>query len=291
MREEITGKIRLPVIHKTLIMTGLRNDKVFVSYYKNSIYDDKVVRTIKDIISDDSYCLDIGANIGFISIALSCIAPLGIIWSFEPSAKAYRFLLKNISDNSIKNVKPYNTALGANNTIVIFCEVPTSTAWSHMLSCDFYRESGLRYEEAQGVKTKCQTLDNWSSKNNIDRIDFMKIDVEGAELDVLRGSATILKNFRPLVILEFNSHCIVNFRNITPRAFLNELFDIFDYVYIIDRSSGRLKSIQNDPHDKTKFLLSNFLGGFVDNLVCCFKKSRFLERAISIEEAARIVEN
>jgi len=128
--------------------------------------------------------LDIGANIGyFVACAADCVGKSGIVLGFEPEPQNF----KNLEDNCILldslgfQCKPYKYAISSGNGIATLNIHRNSTY--HTID----KEATLdRIEDQQSVSTI--TLDEWSEHNNISHIDFLKIDTEGHEKDVLLGA-------------------------------------------------------------------------------------------------------
>lgn len=120
------------------------------------------------------------------------------------------------------------------------------------------------------ITVAADSLDNYLETIGIVRLDFMKIDVEGFEINVLKGCSKTLSQYRPIVLCEFNSYTFIRFQNVTPRDVLDYFYYVFDSIYCIDRDSGIIRIIENTEMEREKFLDNNLCRGFVDNLICCF---------------------
>ena len=103
------------------------------------------------------------------------------------------------------------------------------------------------------------------------RVDFVKIDVEGAELDVLAGAVETMARFRPKVIMEFNSYALVHIREIIPRRALADICRVFDDMYYFQDRTGYLIPLAKTESDLEMFLHNNLLNGCVDDLLCTFR--------------------
>jgi FkbM family methyltransferase len=143
--------------------------------------------------------MDIGANIGLYSIIASrIVGRKGQVYAFEPSRVCYERLKTNISANKASNIIAEKLAVGADN-IIIKLNVPRNgyQAWASIgnPSTDVVSDS----EEAE-----CIQLDEYIRKNKIERVDLIKIDVEGWEKNVLIGADNLLKSeMAPDLIVEF----------------------------------------------------------------------------------------
>jgi hypothetical protein len=77
-------------------------------------------------------------------------------------------------------------------------------------------------------------LDQTFCELSLDRLDFMKVDVEGFELEVFAGAKETLATYRPIVFLEMNHWCLNIFRRMSIPEFRERLMEYFPYVYAID---------------------------------------------------------
>ena len=133
--------------------------------------------------------LDIGSNIGFYSIISLSKYKYGQAYAFEANPETYRVLEKNIRLNRLENkVTAYNIGLSSSDGTLNFYKDKFHTGGSKILSKDDIK----RYDESQTSKIPVKRLDD-VFKENISDISFIKIDVEGHELEVLKGMDSILE--------------------------------------------------------------------------------------------------
>lgn len=131
----------------------------------------------KDYCRPGDVAVDVGANIGEVSILLSKGAgPSGQVFAFEPNPRIYRYLLGNLALNHCENVTPANLAVGAAPGVV-------------RMSND-KRDDMNRIVDGGEIAVTCTTLDTHLPP--LDRIAFLKVDVEGGELRVLEGARATL---------------------------------------------------------------------------------------------------
>ena len=125
------------------------------------------------------------------------------IFSFEPIPSTYKLFKKNIKVNNLKNVKAYN--LGFSNKVKnATLSIPTESQGERY---KYYVNHALYSIYGKGknkIKVKLQTLDKFSIKHDVKAIDFIKIDVEGHELQVLEGAKKIIKAYKPIIQIEYN---------------------------------------------------------------------------------------
>lgn len=133
--------------------------------------------------------LDVGANRGSWTRSLLGLVPSCLVHAFEPSDEAFAEL--QALGTRDRRVIPHNIALGAHDSeAVLYADSPGSTLSS--LSQRNLAHLDLTFDHAQRVVMR--HLDGWAREHGLDEIDAMKIDVEGHELDVLRGGERVLES-------------------------------------------------------------------------------------------------
>jgi FkbM family methyltransferase len=137
-------------------------------------------------LEDPKLIVDIGANVGFLSMLFSETFPKAQIISFEPVPVVYKCITENTKH--LKNVKVENMGL-SNFTGKAYMDVNEEDSVVSHLS-----------EKPTGVETEIDTLDNYMKKNNLKNIDLLKIDVETFEKEVLEGATETLKNTKYLMV-------------------------------------------------------------------------------------------
>ena len=119
------------------------------------------------------------------------------------------------------------------------------------------------------VKQPSITIDEFLADDALDRLDFVKVDVEGGELAVLDGAKQALAEHEPLVVLEFNSFGMTFHNAVLPQRALVRILETFPHVYVMDRSDGRLACLEK-PKEAYELLYENGIHGPADNLLCSF---------------------
>jgi FkbM family methyltransferase len=159
-------------------------------------YEPEETQVIRRIAERMDTMLDIGANIGWYSLMASKLNPKAIIHSFEPIPATYRRLFHNFSLNASEHLQCYNYG---------FSDEPGSFPFY------FYPEGGVNAsmqnlagrDDVSVIDCELRTLDSaleWLPSNN--RIDFIKCDVEGNELFVLKGGLQLLGKHKPILLCE-----------------------------------------------------------------------------------------
>ena len=128
---------------------------------------------------------DVGANIGQSAEQYNKIHPFANIYCFEPIYETFQILKNNVVTHD--NTKCFQFALGATNTKGTMLSEGTSTM-NHLMAGSENIENDAHYE-----KVEVKTLDDFCRENSISSISYLKIDTEGGDLDVLKGSKTMLE--------------------------------------------------------------------------------------------------
>ena len=172
-----------------LILAGTENDE-------QEMMATLLGEIIKDKGGNNSSAIffDIGANIGWYSIYFDKLFKQLQIHAFEPVKTAYEQFLKNMSLNKSGFIHAHNFGLADKNGTVDFYVSPSLLAASSL--ADTYQTN-----DKIKVKGEIRRLDDYCNENDI-LPDFIKCDVEGAELLVFKGAERILSAARPLVMTE-----------------------------------------------------------------------------------------
>lgn len=215
------------------------------------IYEKDITRFIANKLKSAEIFLDIGANIGYYSIIAGYVMPKsGEIISFEPVVETYDRLVKNIKLNNLYNVKPLNIALGNKNE---FAEIKLTKELGHSSMAG----TPIDYiNKTEKIKiNRLNDLVNFNSKKI-----FIKIDVEGYELEVLRGMKNVLEENDCEIIFEFTpSEHNLSINNKTISLDIYDFFENINYEIfyfknekeqiLLDLKSFKKISKNNEPVD------------------------------------------
>jgi len=162
-------------------------------------YEEGHWKFVRDYLDAGMVVCDVGANQGFYTLLASrVVGASGQVIAFEPAATEYAKLLRNLALNRCDNVVAENKAVGARSAVERFHHVRGHQgSWSSLRQPASDVESDVEVCEVSAV-----TLDEYAKARSLHRLDVVKIDVEGGELDVLRGAQQVLTRFRPVVLCE-----------------------------------------------------------------------------------------
>lgn len=174
----------------------------------------------------DAVGLDIGANIGTTARLLAFRFAKGHIYAFEPSPDNYCQLARNCA--SVANITCNQMALGRNTGEVSFSTAATSPDLRRIMP-----------KGANTISVTSMRLSDWIAQSGLSRLDFIKIDVEGFEEDVLVPAIDTLKELRPWIVFEFLAS-FAKERSFYHGERLFPLLESLNYsVYRLDQCSGR----------------------------------------------------
>ena len=188
-------------------------------------FEPRMVRLYETLVRPEDVVLDVGANIGCMSLVLAQLAQK--VYAFEPNPKSWQFWVENIKNSGRSNCLGFNFGLGAE-------------AKSATISYDDGNRSGAFVADRVAATGESDTitvkrLDDVLSEKFIEKFDFIKMDVEGYEWSVLKGGVSSIQSCRPVIQLELNSWCLNAFHRIALPDFLDFLLDVFPFVYAIEK--------------------------------------------------------
>jgi len=145
-------------------------------------------------------CLDVGGNIGYYTMLESkIVGDNGKVIAIEPSPPNFKYLKKNLDMQESSNVKAYNFAAGDKDGEVNFL---------------VYKESNGSFTIPDGEKTDLpgdiirvpsKQLDSFLDEISIDKVDFVRMDVEGYESHIIKGMKKTIEKFKPMFQIEVHS--------------------------------------------------------------------------------------
>ena len=190
------------------------------------------------LIENGQSIFDIGGNFGWYAIHIAKKFPRSDIFSFEPIPSTYKFLNENVSLNQLTNVKTFNYGLSDEEGKFDFYFDPE-------LSVNASLANVSNKENIQSVECSVKKLDNVPGLKDM-KIDFIKCDVEGAELQAFKGAENSIRKNLPVIFTEMLRKWTSKF-NYSPNNII-EFFRIIGYQCFISEK-GRLIGFEKVTED------------------------------------------
>lgn len=208
----------------------------------------KVLKTYTKI---NPVIFDVGSNIGSYTIELRKLFPDSSIYAFEPNPHSFNILQKRLLHLNIHN---YNIGLSSEpqNFTIYYPEGNLDSEHTSI-----YKEAllnDLKYKDVSKKNIQGTTIDKFCKDNGIETIDFLKIDVEGHEFDVIKGAKNYIYDKRIKIIqFEFNSF------NVYSRVFLRDYYDFLPNYNIYRLDTDKLHPLYKYDTKNEIFKYQNFL--------------------------------
>ncbi|MCM0594201.1 MAG: FkbM family methyltransferase [Gloeotrichia echinulata IR180] len=230
------------------------NQRGILKYWNEEVSGEHFV--INSIIKkyfqkQEATVFDIGANSGKYAASLKSAFTNARIYAFEPNPHTFELLCNNLKDLNIKCYKLGLSSQISKQKIYTYANEDTSEHAS------LYKDVLLDLHRANDViemEFETTTLDEFCKMNQIQHINFIKIDTEGHELEVLIGaSKMILYNQIDIIQFEFNE------MNIISRVFLKDFYEILNNYNLYRLDSNRLIPLFSYESKNEIFQFQNFL--------------------------------
>ena len=207
-----------------------------ISHY--GTYEELESKIMEEKIEMGNIVVDVGANIGLHTLNMArIVGNTGQVFAFEPDPSNFEILKKNVKINNYRNIILEQKAVGDKHGRTTLYQ--SDHPGKHRIF--------PQTEQAKGqVQVELTNLDNYFDFDMIDKINFIKIDVEGLEFSVLKGMKNILKNSKKIKILfEFMPENTMEV-GFTPIELLNYLTSNDFKLYCIDDKTKKLLYVSNN---------------------------------------------
>lgn len=213
------------IIYKTEVLLSLKKS-----------FEYSTLQLFYTILKPGDVIIDVGANSGLYSIFYSkLVGDTGKVHAFEPDIDTYSLLQENLKLNNCNNVVSYNFALSNKESRV---EMVSFSQHDLKLqsgdSFKYIKEVAEDKMNADNNTMKAFRLDDLQEFYSVSKINFIKIDVEGAELLVLQGSVNTILKYKPIIILELSGEWTNRFyyKPYQVLVFLNKLgYEMEEYDF------------------------------------------------------------
>ena len=207
-------------------------------------FDNSLLSFLETILHPGDILVDVGANIGCISLpATTMVGTAGKVLAFEADPQIFYKLKVNNDQNALPSLECLNIALGAVEERKKFFRPPTSGMFSDAVGSLYpnqWLDGGFNFD------VFVRPLDKVLHEKGITRIRCIKIDVEGGEMDVLRGSFNTLRSCHPVLCIEMCRHTY-SAAGWTPKD-LTDFLAPLGYVFkALDGKSGQLLPLESTP--------------------------------------------
>ncbi|HWN10313.1 MAG TPA: FkbM family methyltransferase [Pyrinomonadaceae bacterium] len=210
---------------------------------------------VPNISSDAPVVFDVGANVGDYSLLVKRFMPSAQVHAFEPANATYQQLVAHLKGS--QGIKPYNIGFSdSEKTVELFSYEIQGQQASLLASIDQRLPTQVvQVSRSASEQITVKTIDAFCKENAIDRIDFLKLDVEGHELAVLRGARNML---------EEGSIAIIQFEfgpaNIYSRTYFFDFWTLLSGAYDIFRIvPAGIAPIAYYSEHREIFLTTNYL--------------------------------
>ena len=183
----------------------LKNDIITNQLISYGAHVRNELAMLLNFVKEGDTVIDVGSHIGTFTIPFAVkVGKAGQVFAFEANPRTYSLLEKNVKANNCSDI------IQTNNAIV------TDTPGNYSLKQEFQNNTGGSYFyldsqkiDSESEQNNCVLLDAWyENKANLKKVDVIKIDTEGSELNVLRSAKKIIENYNPVIYLEVNTKAL-----------------------------------------------------------------------------------
>ena len=221
------------------------SEVVDLSLFLFGKFQEHVAENKRLSLPQDAVIFDVGANIGAMTLLFAKRVPSGRIYSFEPTFYAFAKLKRNLALNPELANRVVAIQSFVSSTTSRQSDIRAYASWKVGGSEEGgkHRVHGGTVKSAEGIGAV--SLDDFCEQNNIKRLDFIKIDTDGHELEVLKGAQKVIGRFKPAVIFEIGTYLMWE-RNINFSDYL-KFFASLNYSLL---NSDNLQEITADNYRK-----------------------------------------
>jgi len=184
----------------------------------NKEWEEKTLDICKQILKSDSIVVEVGSHIGSHTVPISRMC--GRVFAFEMQRLIFQLLNANLMLNGRLNVHTHSNPVSNESSNIKLAEMNWGASEENKLNTGNGKFANLKHDK--GYPTKIVTLDE--ELGHLKQISLLKLDAEGEEVNILKGSKEIIKKFKPHILTEFGERNIADLRNLLKDDY--ELFDV-----------------------------------------------------------------
>lgn len=203
-------RLKTPIVMRWIDGFVLRiypGNEIFRALFIKGIYDPNSMMVVKNLLPEGGVFIDVGASFGYFSIvATDAVGPSGRVMAIEPSSRDYARLVDNIQINNLGNVvSTYRLAISDKKGTALLSIATEERSALNTLGNEFSFKGidNIAKEEIETV-----SLDEFLEFNPVDRVDFIKLDIEGSELKALEDAKKTIEKFKPVLMLGVNENAL-----------------------------------------------------------------------------------
>lgn len=234
---ERAGKLIIQTLHGVKLLIDPAKDKgVELALYQTGTYEKGTIQLLGDFLKKGSVFMDIGANIGLMStIASKIVGEKGRVYAVEANPKTIEVLRHNCAINLCENIEILPIALASEKGSAILYE-----NWN----VNRGGASLISQGDEHGITVSKERLDDLFSPDS--PVHLVKIDVEGFELEVLKGGVDWFKTQQPVFIIEVSTQRS-NQEGATPESIMSFVAELGNYSFYKQKGTkerrGKLVSV------------------------------------------------
>jgi len=207
-------------------------------------YDAPLHRFIDRHIQPGMVCFDVGANIGLMSVHMARrVGPTGAVFSFEPVPTVHQRLEQHIQANQYEGrAHLHRVALSnADGKAEIHYG---NEDWTNHGMASLVAKNHRNVQQTCMVETS--TLESFVERHRVERIDFIKVDIEGAEPLFLEGAREVLRSMKPLLSIEVSAGGLSSLTDYGPRDLVKALEDLGYDLFEVGTNGDRGRRIDHN---------------------------------------------
>ena len=206
-------------------LCGITDDYIYKQAITHGTNEPHFIELAMLLLKSDSVAIDVGANIGTHTLIMSNILTSGHVYSFEPQSLIFSILQNNVLMNRRENISAYRFAVTyRNNDVLTMQPLKLGLSKNNTGITQLNTNSSI-----SGDYVLTRSLDSFC----FTKVDFIKIDVQGAELFVLNGAKNLITEFRPYLFVEIEEQHLRAMRS-SSRELIERILDFGYIVYRVE---------------------------------------------------------
>ncbi len=248
---EIQGsKMYVDVFHPDLSMR-----RTFRAYAMKKVHEEATTALFCKVVKSGDVVVDLGANIGYFTLlAAKLVGESGKVYSFEPEPRNYQYLVRNIELNGYRNVVAVQKAVADKPGTVKLFICPYDTGHHTIQKYDgiqAYRP-GFVDAKKEFVEVEQVRLDDYL-RGKTEKVDLIKMDVEGAEMLALAGMEEVIRKNKNLIMLVEFFPLLIKEMGQSPEEFARRLLCDFQFrMSVVGRDYSMKNRTPNEDHLRIK---------------------------------------